>query len=151
MQSSPLFNSRIFSSIPKENLCPLTVTLLPLYPIREQTLIDFQFLWISLLWTFNINGVVQHVYKVGLPPGSEVKASAWNTGDLGLIPGSGKIPWRRKWQPTLVLLPGESHGGRSLVGYSPWGRKESDTTERLHFHFSLSYNMWLFFGLASFT
>ena len=44
----------------------------------------------------------------------------------------GKIPWRRKWQPTPVLLPGESHGERSLVGYSPWGRKESDTTERLH-------------------
>ena len=39
------------------------------------------------------------------------------------------------WQPTPVLLPGESHGRRSLVGYSPWGRKESDTTERLHFHF----------------
>ena len=44
----------------------------------------------------------------------------------------GKIPWRRKWQPTPALLPGESHGGRSLVGYSPWSRKESDTTE-LHF------------------
>ena len=42
------------------------------------------------------------------------------------------IYWRRKWQPTPVLLPGESHGGRSLVGYSPWGHKESDTTERLH-------------------
>ena len=41
-------------------------------------------------------------------------------------------PWRRKWQPTPVLLPGESHGRRSLVGYSPWGRKESDMTERLH-------------------
>ena len=38
-----------------------------------------------------------------------------------------------KWQPTPVLLPGESHGGRSLVGYSPWGHKESDRTERLHF------------------
>ena len=44
---------------------------------------------------------------------------------------------RRKWQPTPVLLPGESHGWRSLVGYSPWGRKESDTAERLHFHFSI--------------
>ena len=41
--------------------------------------------------------------------------------------------WRRKWQPTPVSLPGESHGQRSLVGYSPWGCKESDTTERLHF------------------
>ena len=46
--------------------------------------------------------------------------------------------WRRKWQPTPVLLPGKPHGWRSLIGYSPWGRKESDMTERLHFHFSLS-------------
>ena len=48
--------------------------------------------------------------------------------------------WRRKWQTTPVFLPGESQGQRSLVGCScsPWGLKESDTTERLHFHFSLS-------------
>ena len=46
---------------------------------------------------------------------------------------------RSQWQPTLVLLPGKSHGQRSLVGCSPWGRKESDTTEQIHFHFSLSY------------
>ena len=45
----------------------------------------------------------------------------------------GKIPWRRKWQPTPVFLPGESHGLRSLVRYSPQGCKELDTTERLHF------------------
>ena len=44
------------------------------------------------------------------------------------------IPWRRKWQPTPIFLPGESHGQRSLVGYSPWGHKESDTTERLNNH-----------------
>ena len=43
----------------------------------------------------------------------------------------GKLPWRRAWQPTPVFFPGESHGQRSLVGYNPWGRKESDTTERL--------------------
>ena len=48
------------------------------------------------------------------------------------------IPGRRQWHPTLVVLPGKSHGRRSLVGYSPWGREESDTTERLQFHFSLS-------------
>ena len=42
---------------------------------------------------------------------------------------------RRKWQPTPVLLPGKYHGWRSLVGYSPWGLKESDRTERLHFLF----------------
>ena len=46
--------------------------------------------------------------------------------------------WRKRWHPTPVLLPGESHGWRSLVGCSPWGHEESDTTERLHFHFSLS-------------
>ena len=45
---------------------------------------------------------------------------------------------RRQWHPTPVLLPGKSHGRRSLVGCSPWGLEESDTTERLHFHFSLS-------------
>ena len=43
---------------------------------------------------------------------------------------------RRQWQPTPVLLPGKSHGPKSLVGYNPWSRKESDTTEQLHFHFS---------------
>ena len=62
-------------------------------------------------------------------------ANAADSRDVGLIPGSGKIPWRRKWQPTPVFLPGESHGRGSLVGYSPRGRKESDTTEQLHFHF----------------
>ena len=52
----------------------------------------------------------------------------------------GKIPWRRKWQPTPALLPGEFHRQRSLLGYSPWGYKESDITEWLtpSFHFSLS-------------
>ena len=45
---------------------------------------------------------------------------------------------RRQWHPTPVLLPGKSHGQRSLVGCSPWGREESDATEQLHFHFSLS-------------
>ena len=64
--------------------------------------------------------------------------SACNAGDLGLIPGLGSFPWRRKWKPTPVFLPGESHGQRSLVGYSPRGRKESNMTERLYFHFSLS-------------
>ena len=51
---------------------------------------------------------------------------------LGVIRNGG---WRRQWHPTLVLLPGKPHRQRSLVGCSPWGRWESDTTERLHFHF----------------
>ena len=49
-------------------------------------------------------------------------------------PWVGKIPWRRAWQPTPVFLPEEFHGQRSLAGYSPWGHKELDTTERLSMH-----------------
>ena len=61
----------------------------------------------------------------------------------GRSPGEGnsnplQYSWRRQWHPTPVLLPGKSHGCRSLVGCSPWGGKESDTTERLHVHLSLS-------------
>ena len=62
-----------------------------------------------------------------------VKNLPVNVGDAGSIPRVRKIPWRRKRQPTPVFFPGESHGGRSLVGYNPQGRKESDTTELLHF------------------
>ena len=53
-----------------------------------------------------------------------VKNLPANAGDKGSIPGSGKIPWRRKRQPTSVFLPGKSHGQRSLVGYSKWGHRE---------------------------
>ena len=53
---------------------------------------------------------------------------------IGLISHANR---RRQWHPTPVLLPGESHGWRSLVGCGPWGHQESDTMERLHFHFSL--------------
>ena len=48
----------------------------------------------------------------------------------GFNPWVGKIPWRRKWQPAPVFLPGKYQGRGSLVSYSPWGHKESDTTER---------------------
>ena len=58
-------------------------------------------------------------------------AGKQDAGDPGFDPWVRKIPWRRKWQPTSVFLPGESHGQRSLVGYSPWGHKELDMTKRL--------------------
>ena len=69
----------------------------------------------------------------GFPGGSDCKASGCNA-DLGSIPGLGR-PRRRTRQPTPVFLPRESHGWKSLVGYSPWGHKELDMTEWLHFHF----------------
>ena len=49
-------------------------------------------------------------------------------------PWVGKVPWRRKRQPTPVFLPGDSHGQRSLVGNSPWGQRESDPTDQLNQH-----------------
>ena len=103
---------------------------------------------------------------MGFPHSSVGKESTCNAGDPGLIPGSersagedkgyplhysDRTEWlslghsiyvqpkgRRQRYPTPVLLPGNSHGRRSLVGCSPWGRTESDMTEGLHFHFSLS-------------
>ena len=56
-------------------------------------------------------------------------AGGFSCGRPGFDPWFGKIPWRRAWPPTPVFLPGESHGQRSLVGYSPRGHTESDTTE----------------------
>ena len=67
----------------------------------------------------------------GFPGGSDSKEFACNIADPGSIPGSGRSPWRGEWQPTPVFLPGEFHGQSSLVGYSLWGCKESDMTERL--------------------
>ena len=58
-------------------------------------------------------------------------ANAGDTSDAGSIPGLGRSPGGGNGMP--VFLPGESHGQRSLAGYSPWGHKESDTTEQLHF------------------
>ena len=70
-----------------------------------------------------------------LPGGSEGKASVClQCGRPGFDPWVGKIPWKRKWQPTLVLLPGKFHGQRNSVGYSPKDHKESHTAKQLHFH-----------------
>ena len=64
-----------------------------------------------------------------------VKNLPANAGDPGWIPGSGTL-WRRKWQRIQVFLPGEFHGQRNLECYSPWVRKEQDTTEPLTLSFS---------------
>ena len=59
-----------------------------------------------------------------------------------MVSGFGIIQWRRKWQPTPVFLPGESQGQRSLVGYSPWSRKESDTTKWLTHTHTHTHTQW---------
>ena len=61
----------------------------------------------------------------------------WRIIALQCFTGFCHTSWRRQWHPTPILWPGNSHGWRSLVGFSPWGCEESDTTEWLHFHFSL--------------
>ena len=70
----------------------------------------------------------------GFSGGSVVKESTCQCRRHGFNPCIRKTPWRRKWQPTPVFLPGKSHRQRSLVGCSPWGCKESDTTKRLSTH-----------------
>ena len=96
--------------------------------IVSTQVIDF-FLYIlynPLFWYRIIGILLPYIF----PGGSDGKESACNAGDPGLIAGLG-IPWRRKWQSTPVFLPGEFNGQRSLAGYSPWGRKDWDTTEPL--------------------
>ena len=66
---------------------------------------------------------------MGSPGGSDGKESACNAADPGSIPGLGRSTGEEKWLPTPLFLPGESHGQKSLLGYSPGGRKELDTTE----------------------
>ena len=86
---------------------------------------------------------------MGFPGGSVVKNSAcWCRRHRrhGFDPWVGKIPCRSKWQPTAVFLPEKSHGQRRLTGYSPWGSKESDTTEQLSMHaigkYLVIWNVW---------
>ena len=78
--------------------------------------------------------------KIGLPKwsgGKELACQCKRHKRRSFNPWVGKIPWSRKWQPTPVFLPEKFHGQRSLVGYSAWGRKESDTTEHTHTHTGL--------------
>ena len=87
----------------------------------------------------------------GLPwwlSSKESTCNAGDAGDLGVIPWVVKIPWRRKWQPTSVFLPGKSHGERSQVDHSPWGHKESDTTEWLSTHTHTHFCVWLVWLIA---
>ena len=74
---------------------------------------------------------VTHSSILGLPWWLRWQRIHPQWGRPGLDSWVGKIPWRKGWQPTPVFLLGESHGQRNLEGYSPWGRRESDTTERL--------------------
>ena len=88
----------------------------------------FSNLWMNSLLLFLCR------WSFYFPGGSDCKSVCLQCGRTGFDPWVRKIPQRRQWQPTSVLLPGKSHGWRSLVGCSLWGRKELDTTEWLHFY-----------------
>ena len=81
-----------------------------------------------------LSGVYTYL-PMDFPGDSDNKASAYNAGDPGSIPESRRSPGEGNGNLLQYSCPGKSHGLRNLVGYSPWGRKESDTTERLHFSF----------------
>ena len=70
----------------------------------------------------------------GFPQWLRHKESVCSAGDASSVPGSGRFPWRRSWQPTPVFLPGEFRRQRKLAGYSPGGHKESDISEHEHMH-----------------
>ena len=80
----------------------------------------------------NISLKITEVFPGGLD-GKESACQCRKQEKYGLAPWVRKIPCRRKWQPAPVFLPGKFHGERSLMGYSPWGHEESDTTEQAHY------------------
>ena len=77
--------------------------------------------------------IISYLLTMGFTGGSDSKVSACNAGDSGSIPGSGRSPGKGNGNPLQHSCLENFHGLRSLVGYSPWGRKESDTIERLHY------------------
>ena len=92
--------------------------------------------WLGIVFSWYSHMKFWTLYREwwGFPGGSGGKKSTCQCRRyrrLGFDPWVGKILWRRKWQPTLVFLPGKFCVQRSLVGYSPWGHKESDITEQL--------------------
>ena len=113
--------------------------LLPLPTLRQNSEVKFC-CWRQRSWCPIFSDQHTHVRCCML-----VEGRVLATDPLGI--NSLPLSWRRKWQSTPVLLPGKSHGQGSLVGYSPWGRKESDTTEELYLKLqqgqsTLQYSHW---------
>ena len=116
--------SRLCSNVTSERkLCLITLFKIANSPPLAHPLPTHIF----FLFFFFFQALTTFKYRVSLVAQTVKRLSAFER--LGFDTWVGKIPWRRKWQPTPVHLPGKYHGQRSLVGCSPWGHKESDTTE----------------------
>ena len=112
--------------------------------------ISFYYVRVTAKINLEILGLHREIY-MGFPAGTSGKELTWKCRRhkrRRFSPWVRKIPWRRAWQPTLVLLPGESHGQRSLVGYSPGGLKELDMTEATE-HTEIHKENISFFSLLS--
>ena len=130
------------------------------YPLPLILFLNQTFIFLNSLEIHILSSLLTHPMYIlwsFLPGGSDSKESTHDARDSSLSPGLGrslsrkwqlKIPLSRKWQPTLVFLPGEFHGQRRLASYSPWGCKELDTTEQLTFslhsltHLSIHSNIY---------
>ena len=103
--------------------------------LLEMTISLSLFFFIFSLFLFGVQPILNFFFYIGVQPimgfpgGTSGKEVTCRCKRHGSDPWVGKIPWRRAWQPTPVFLPGESHGQRSLAGYSLWTHKEPDTTE----------------------
>ena len=97
-----------------------------------QSKLQILYVYICTLYTCYV--YILYAYVMRLPRWHGGKESTCQCRRLEFDPWVRKIPWNRKWQPTPVFLPGKLHGQRSLAGYSPWGCRESDTTDQLSMH-----------------
>ena len=95
----------------KQEMARVNVNILGIKELRWTEMGEFNLDWLRA------SLVAQTVKRLSTMWETQVRSLGW------------EVPWRRKWQSTPVLLPGKSHGQRSLVGYSPWGHKQSDMTE----------------------
>ena len=111
-------NKRAYGIKGRSSLLPHCIPVMFYLPIS----LSFRELW-DRIFTHTHTHTHTQFMCVCFHGGLVGKESVYNVGDVDSIPGSGRFPWRRKWQPTPVFWPGESHGQRSLVGYSPQGLK----------------------------
>ena len=140
-----LFYGHAFRILSKTSLPPKLQRSSPTFSSGSFTFLVFMFGSITCFRASQVEPEVEN-----LP--SEAGDKRWE-----FNPCFRKIPWRRSWQPTPIFLPGESHGQRSLAGYSTWGRKESDTTlhactvHRIEYgsKFIISFGMWMSRSLST--